>query len=366
MMDFFDSVQMSDARTTRDGYLVTEARVARTGIQTYLGSELGITDKNIVRVWRPESEVFKTDSLQSYAHRPLTLDHPKEVVTADTWKDVSVGQTGEEVVRDGQFVKVPLVVMDAGAIGLIKAGKRELSMGYSCDIEVVDGVTPEGEPYDAVQRNLRMNHLAIVSMARGGSQLRIGDKQPKGNQMNETVPKVRTVLVDGLPIETTDAGVAAIEKLQGDIKSLRDAASTSAAAHSRELAERDTKIAGLEKKVLSDADLDTMIADRLSLIDTARKLDPKVVTDGKSVADIRRAVVVSRLGDAAKGKDDTYIEASFDILAKDAGSVDPVRQAALLGKPHVIDSSNRSVADTAYQESLKDLNNAWMGNGKAV
>ncbi len=35
-----DSVSVSAVRRTTDGYLVAEARVARTGIQDYLGTEV--------------------------------------------------------------------------------------------------------------------------------------------------------------------------------------------------------------------------------------------------------------------------------------------------------------------------------------
>lgn len=174
----FDEVVIDDGanvRFTDDGYLVACPRVARTGIQLYKGAECGKPDQDVVRVYRPHDSVFATDALHSFAHRPVTLDHPAVPVTADNWKKFAVGQTGDEVLRDGDTVRVPMVLMDKEAIEDYKAGKNQLSMGYTCDIEWVAGVSPEGEPYDAIQRNIRGNHLAIVKAARGGSQLRIGD-----------------------------------------------------------------------------------------------------------------------------------------------------------------------------------------------
>jgi len=50
-----------------------------------------------------------------------------------------------------------------------------LSMGYTTDIDWTAGVTPKGEAYDGVQRNIRANHLAFVPQARGGEKLRFGD-----------------------------------------------------------------------------------------------------------------------------------------------------------------------------------------------
>nr|WP_274425516.1 DUF2213 domain-containing protein [Chelativorans sp. YIM 93263] len=87
-----------------------------------------------MRVYRPGTEVFSTDSFNTYAHRPVTLDHPDQVVTADNWKDYAIGQTGGDVVRDGEFVRVPLVLMGSKAIDAVENGKRELSMGYSAEL----------------------------------------------------------------------------------------------------------------------------------------------------------------------------------------------------------------------------------------
>src|SRR5690606_15489766 len=139
LMILHDTVTVAGKpRRTKDGYLVADARVARTGIQQYLGSELGKPELPIVRVYRPEESVFHADAMLSYAYRPMTNDHPAEPVTADNWRDVAVGQTGGEVARDGDFVRVPLVLMDATAIADYEAGKRELSMGYEAEIVFQD------------------------------------------------------------------------------------------------------------------------------------------------------------------------------------------------------------------------------------
>ncbi|KGM30246.1 DUF2213 domain-containing protein, partial [Inquilinus limosus] len=156
---------VGDRRTTQDGYLVAAARISRTGIQTYSGAEMGRTGLSSVRVWRPEEEVFAADALASMAHRPVTIDHPAEAVTSANWKAFSVGQVGGEVARDGDYVRVPLVLMDRAAIDAVTAGKRQLSVGYTAEIDWTPGTTPAGEPYDAVQRRIRANHLAVVDAA---------------------------------------------------------------------------------------------------------------------------------------------------------------------------------------------------------
>lgn len=363
-----DTVSVGAVRRTGDGYLVADAKVARTGVQTYLGSEVGRPDLALVRLYRPPEEVFAKDAMHSYAHRPMTLEHPKDSVTAANWGDVSVGQTGSEVMRDGEFVRVPMVLMDAAAITAYEAGTRELSMGYSADIEFVDGVTPDGQQYDAVQRQLRMNHLALVGKARGGEQLRIGDGRTPGEQdrgdnnspkRNHPMSDTKTILVDGLSVVTTDAGVQAITKLQGQLQDSHTALSRATADHTAtlalrdaEIAKRDAEIDDLRGKVLTDAALDARVQARGDLLATAKRIHDADYT-GKSDSDIRKAVLVAKLGDAAiAGKSDAYIEARFDHLADAAKPADPVANALRLGDSN---PNRMQVNDNGYSESVAGL-----------
>jgi hypothetical protein len=341
-----DRVSAGKVRRTGDGYLVADAKVARTGIQDYLGSELGRPDMRIVRVYRPEAEVFSADAMRSYAHRPMTNNHPDKPVTAATWKDVAVGQTGGDVVRDGEFVTVPMVLMDAAAIRDYEAGKRELSMGYSAEIVFDAGITPDGQTYDAIQTNLKMNHLALVDRARGGDALRIGDDNPRKSTMNEI--KTRTVLVDGLSVETTDAGAQAISKLQKDVTDATalyvkacDEHKTVIAAKDADLAKKDAEIDSLKGKVLTDAQIDARVQARADLIATAKQIADADYT-GKSENEIRKIAVIAKLGDAAiKDKPDAYVQARFDILAEDSKR-DPVRSILRGGPTHVVQDHGQS------------------------
>lgn len=158
-----------------DGAMLANPRVGRIGIQLYRGSELGRPDMDVVRVYRPENEVMDKAAMATIAHRPITNDHPPEPVTADNWKKYAIGHTGDTVARDGEFVRVPIMVSDGAAIKDYKNGKKELSLGYTSSIEWRAGETPQGEKYDAVQTMIRVNHLALVDAARGGPKLAIGD-----------------------------------------------------------------------------------------------------------------------------------------------------------------------------------------------
>src|ERR1044072_3732027 len=106
-MNFTDTVTIAGTRETTDGYLVTDARVARSGIQIYLGSEVGKPEMSTVRVYRRADQVFATDAMAAYAHKPVTVNHPQDGVTAATWRKLAVGNLGDAVARDGEFVRVP-------------------------------------------------------------------------------------------------------------------------------------------------------------------------------------------------------------------------------------------------------------------
>lgn len=359
-MQLFDAVTLGEPRLTRDGYLVADAKIARTGIQLYAGREVdpenkhGMRDRAVVRVFRPESEVFSSDALASFAHRPVTNDHPAEAVSASNWKSHSVGMTGNEIARDGDYIRVPMVVMDQAAIQDWKAGKRELSCGYESKIVFDAGTTPTGETYDAIQTAIRGNHLAIVARGRAGSECRIGDQgasetgEPKAPvHQGDRLMTLKTITVDGLPVETTDAGIAAIEKMRGLLKDSAEALTTAQAkatetiaAKDAELAKKDGEIEELKKKVVDDAALDAMVADRAAVVTKAKAIDPNVVTDGKSNAEIKRAV----LGDAVKDKSEAYVDAAWDMKTANTAN-DTVRDA--------IQSQDRAVnTNDAWNDSV--------------
>ena len=356
MTRFLDKAIASQPRYTADGYLVADVKVARTGIQLYTGAEVGRPDLDVVRVYRPESEVFHKDSLASYAHKPAVNGHPAEPVNAENWKDVATGQLGGDVVRDGDHVRVPLVLMDAQAIKDYETGRRDLSMGYTCKVDFTPGVSPDGEQYDALQRNIRVNHISQEQQGRAGT-ARIGDAwgiaplndnaKSKGitpKTTKEGHMTTKTVVLGDKAVQVLAEDAAEVERFKaGAAKQIADAESNAA----KELAAKDAEIEKLQaqlddakSKILSDADIDAKAALRAELIATAKKIAPTAELAGLSDAAIRKAVVTAKLGDAAiADKSEAYIDARFDILAEDSAPADPVK-TALLG-----DTNNTPVND---------------------
>lgn len=369
-MQFHDTIVCDALRRTEDGYLVATARVARTGVQIYPGSEVGRDDLKQMRVYRPEAEVFSRDTLHSFAHRPVTIDHPEQAVTAYNWRDYAVGQTGNEVVRDGEFVRVSLVLMDAKAIKSVEVGqKRQLSMGYICDVAFEPGVSPQGEPYDAIQRNIRANHLAVVSAARGGPELKLGDKE--GTEIMADAIQTKTVIVDGLSVITTDAGAQAIDKLQSALKAANDAGTAKATADATKIADqakaietKDGEIAALKQKLtdaeLTPAKLDSAVTARAKVIADAKKIAPAVVTDGKTDVEIRRAAVASKFGEATtKAMTDAAVEGAFMAFVPAGQQQDHL--AIALGDVQRIDD-----VDAIQAKRKQGMSNAWQTPAKAA
>jgi hypothetical protein len=204
LMFIHDSMAVSTRRRTADGYLAAGAHVARTGIQVYAGHELGRSDLTQVRVYRPEDEVFDRASLATLANKPITVDHPPEGVSAANWRKYAAGHLGGEILRDGDRIAVSLLLTDAGAISALEGGKQELSAGYDCAVDWTAGRTPAGEAYDAVQRRIRFNHVALVERGRAGSSVRIGDSaQPNQRTLSMmTDHEIRTMRdsVRGMPL----------------------------------------------------------------------------------------------------------------------------------------------------------------------
>lgn len=151
----FDAVRLDRFERTPSGGLRIPAYLARIGIQEYRDAE-----GNVVRELRPPDEVFDAASVGSFADAPVTDLHPPGAVDAYNWREVAVGTVTSPRV-DLDRIVAELVVLDADLIRKIEAGERvEVSAGYSCDLEWTPGAY-DGEPYDAVQRNIRINHVAL-------------------------------------------------------------------------------------------------------------------------------------------------------------------------------------------------------------
>jgi hypothetical protein len=411
-----DRLELGQPRRTKEGYLAVRAKAARAGVYDYRGREIDPEGQHfaadqVVKVYRPEDEVFDTESVRSFLLKPITNDHPAQPVTADNWKTVAKG-VNAGAMRDGEYLAFDLVLMDAGTIDAVESGKKQLSNGYQCELEVGDGTAPDGTAYQATQRRIRGNHVAIVDKARAGAECRIGDAecvsadavdllaklltdqrtyQPENNSGNNPPDARRetsnpsgevhlsqdgglkmphTLIIDGLQVpNVSDEAKAAIEKLQGQLNDERTgraadktALETQVATLTTDKATLEAKVTTLEKQVEDSKITPTMLRDAAKAFAiTAGKAKALGVdvTDDMDEPAIMKAVVTAKLGDAAKDWTDIQIAASFATLAKDARPAeanDPLRQA-------LADGTRSNTADAqikdAYEDMVKDMTTSW-------
>jgi hypothetical protein len=375
------SYAITNREITDQGYLKVPGRVARTGIQKYLASELGLMDRRpneIVSVFRPPEEVFAADSLASYDNADMTDDHPSDMVNAESFKDVAVGHAISTGRKDGDFVIVDLLIKDKKAIDAVQSGKLELSAGYEAEYIPEQGVTDSGEPYEFVQRKIRINHIALVDKARAGREARLFDKLQEADMpivtldngnVVEVADKATSQLIqntiDGLRKKVTDA-----ETEQAKAIKAKDEAEAKAEKKEEELEE--------EKKKTSDA----AISERVKLITTTRDAAKKIagddfVCDSMDVNTIRReAMAKARPTVDWKSKSDNYVQAAWDMEyekkeqededeeEKKSKASDSQKNLGKDFKDSKAGKDAQKVLDEAYDKKQNETAVAWKGGAK--
>lgn len=310
-------------KRTPQGGLDVPANLTRTGVFLYHNAD-GTTRSEL----RLAQDVFDAGSLDTLAGAPLTVGHPG-LVRSDNWQKLAVGHVSDTVKAEGKFVSARVRVQDAGVVAKVEAKElSELSCGYTCDIEPTAG-SHNGEHYDAIQRNIRYNHVALGGKdwgrAGGDVKLRLDSgacvSLPYANDMSES-----------------------LETLQGQL----------AAANAR---------ADAAEAKLGQIDIDALVAERLALVDGAREvLGSKEKFDGKSDLEIKTAVASKAFPNVRlDGKSADYVTALC------AAAVEQVRA----GVKHVKTANVRVDADS-LKDNIKEARDraearaklAWKGNSK--
>lgn len=160
-----------------NGWLtVSDNPISKVGVFDYLGSEIGAPDpKKIYRVYRPAEELERNETIESFKLLPFIDEHEMlgEGATPAERKGIS-GMIGENVYFEAPYLKGNIKVLSSRTLDKVEGGKIELSPGYLSTYDFEEGVF-EGEKYDAIQRNIRGNHLALVKEGRTGKDVAIQD-----------------------------------------------------------------------------------------------------------------------------------------------------------------------------------------------
>lgn len=207
-----------------------DAYLYRGGVQTYRRA-----DGTEVREWRDPEQVLSPEILARHQLLPLVNSHPPSgEVRPDSASALVVGATGQDVRREGNRARATIVVYDAATIAAIRAGKQELSVGYTCRVDATPGVTPDGERYDARQYDWRPNHNAVEYRGRAGDAvIRVDHSQPFGDEEEE----------EALAAPEKDLAVDELKKeLAAAIERLGAATTRADAAEAALVAEREARL----------------------------------------------------------------------------------------------------------------------------
>lgn len=329
---FTDSFEVNTAskRVYDDmtGFLRVPGRVARTGVQTYLRSELGLDGNPLekVNVFRSPEEVFADGYLKSFKDADITNDH--HMVDADSFKSVSVGHSTSEGYKDPEddsFVICDLIIKDKDVIQKIESGKVELSTGYTAEYVPSKGVY-NGIQYDFEQKNLKVNHVAIVDRARAGRQAKIFDS--KGVAMSYQVMfDGESITVDS---ESTQKLIQkAFDSKQAEVLALMDAEMEAKKKADKMEAQKDEKEEELKKeKMAKDAALEELgVYKRNELIASIQSMDSEFACDADSELEIKRAFLTKTRDTDMSEKSEAYIDAAFDLALESKAKVEAKAEA---------------------------------------
>lgn len=159
---------------SNNGYMtVRDNPIIRAGVFQYLGKSIpGADPEKIYNVLRPLEELAKPETLKSFAGLPIIDEHE---MVGDRYprgpEERGVhGATMENVELKGLDVLAPLRIFSRSLRRLVDAGKKGLSLGYNCVWEKSSGVF-DGTTYHYIQRNIRGDHLALVTQGRNGTEV---------------------------------------------------------------------------------------------------------------------------------------------------------------------------------------------------
>ena len=329
------------------GFLhATNVPIARTGVFEYLNPD-GSTDMEA----KLPADILSDSTVASANNRPVTEDHPvngngqRILVDSSNSQQLMKGFTASNahVDKTTNTVRVDMTITNPDLISKINSGKNQLSIGFQTQIVPQSGVY-DGQKYDSVQRNIQINHVAVVDMAREGPSISlVGDSAEmvgqhsnptkKGQQMDTVKIKAggSTITVaadDADTVMKLDADNSAkakqIASLNAKIKELteqRDAlqgksdeAGKKASEAQAKADSADKELADYKKKFEGDG-FEKAVEERIGLINKCKSIvgdsfDPT----GKSAKDMKIEVIKKVDSVDLKDKDDAYINPYFDSV----------------------------------------------------
>lgn len=172
-------VAMDSSRITdTNGWIeVKDNPLSKVGVFPYSGKSVGGDPNKVYRVYRPAEELQNQECIDSFKLLPWINDHVMlgggNGLTPAEKKGIE-GVIGENVYFKNDVLYGNIKILSENLAKLIESGKKQLSAGYRCTYDMVSGVW-NGVAYDAIQRNIRGNHLALVQEGRMGKEVAVLD-----------------------------------------------------------------------------------------------------------------------------------------------------------------------------------------------
>lgn len=306
----FDRVPVKALKTPEGFYYDPNAVLTRSGIFEYRDPKTG----TVTREYRPDSEVFSPAHMQAIQGKPVTAGH-KGIITASNAKEFTIGAIVGMPRQDNKDLVAPVMVYVTDPIE--KDGHTELSLGYDIELDETPGEF-EGQRYDAVQRNLVPNHLAIVKRGRAGTARLNLDAADDADDQTEVVVKpkeflnMKKVRLDnGLEYDAAPEVEVYIGKLLADVKNAVDAKDAQQARADA----AEAKVTGLTADVAKakiEGEQNARARLELEAVAATHKVAFKADTADK---ELKVGVIKAVRGDSfdPEGRTDAYIDASYDL-----------------------------------------------------
>ncbi|TOZ05129.1 hypothetical protein DIS17_04080 [Levilactobacillus brevis] len=327
-MKFYDRAELGKYTETPEGYLHGEFPITRPGVFPYMRN-----GGSVSQVAKLPDEVFSKETIESANNKPLTNDHPNVGVDVRNFKALSVGMTDSDAhVEDNKLV-VGATITDPDMIAQVKSGKRELSIGFNADVPTESGEYG-GSQYDAAQRNIKINHIAIVDRGRAGHGISIHDSAAFVMDDDSNIQggtKMATMIIDNQSFEADQrvidaandtkkqlvAAEALVAKLKKQLAGSEDTAASSKKEADSLKGERDalkTQLKDAQDKQLDQDALDKRIDARLALqTSAARFVGDSFDFKGKTDREVKVAAIKTTNDSFdEKDKSDDYINAFYD------------------------------------------------------
>lgn len=376
----FDVGQFRKPQRLANGWLRVDAALTKAGVFEYRDGA-GSTRREL----RLPDEVFAPAALESFAMVPVTVEHPGLLLDASNTREHAVGWVGEQIRSDGQYVIAGMLVTDAAAIADIEAGKRrEVSCGYVCELEGTPGEY-QGERYDAIQRSIRGNHVALTVKGRAGPDVRLRMDAAQmvppagnpggnagGNENDREAPVAIKYRLDGVEYDMSEQAAQALGKVErahaDSVKALEtelaaarkqtEQLTARADALAEQLKTKDGELAKAPERIRAE------IAARMGLEAKARGvLGPETKLDSMSDKDMKLAVLAKLVPDfKPDGKSDDYVSARFDIAIEQKATQDSSlarARAAVSGSGSGTHQDGPANIAEARAKMIESNRNAW-------